>query len=414
MGHSKFMIGIVTLTLILSVTLSAQVRTIGAQEITFPKIDMKTPPLDWRGHKRGMLDSLTLTYDERSKITRVDLRGYDLSDMDLRQSSNDLLCADFDDLTVWPPSERMPERFYVRRIRDLGMNPGLGVRCLHAQAITGKGVGIAIIDCPILTGHREYGDRLRLYENINYPSWSGAGMHGCAVTSIAAGKTVGVAPEAEIYYLACQVGTFDGPGKFHYDFSHTAKAVRRILEINDQLPSDRKIRVISMSFGWESFQDGYGEMTAAVNEAREAGMFPVFSYVTEEYPYKFQGIGRNPFDDPDSGSSYVPGLWWSNRPGMYDILPGCLLVPMDTRTTASPTGDDHYVYYRDGGWSWAIPWIAGMYALACQADPSVTPDRFWQTALETGTFNDCKRPDGTWFKLGPIIDSIKLIEGLKK
>lgn len=30
------------------------------------------------------------------------------------------------------------------------------------------------------------------------------------------------------------------------------------------------------------------------------------------------------------------------------------------------------------------PYIAGLYALACQVHPKTTPDLFWKTALETG------------------------------
>jgi hypothetical protein len=57
---------------------------------------------------------------------------------------------------------------------------------------------------------------------------------------------------------------------------------------------------------------------------------------------------------------------------------------MDSRGTASPTGYDDYVFYRQGGWSWSIPYIAGLYALACQVKPDITPEVFWSKALETG------------------------------
>jgi hypothetical protein len=57
---------------------------------------------------------------------------------------------------------------------------------------------------------------------------------------------------------------------------------------------------------------------------------------------------------------------------------------MDSRTTASPTGKEDYVFYRQGGWSWAIPYLAGMYTLAVQVKPDITPEEFWDTALNTG------------------------------
>jgi len=57
---------------------------------------------------------------------------------------------------------------------------------------------------------------------------------------------------------------------------------------------------------------------------------------------------------------------------------------MDSRTTASFTGISEYVFYREGGWSWSIPYIAGLYALAAQVDPEIPPERFWSLAMETG------------------------------
>jgi hypothetical protein len=40
----------------------------------------------------------------------------------------------------------MPQDFDWERIMELGKNPGLGIRKLHTQGITGRGIGIAIID----------------------------------------------------------------------------------------------------------------------------------------------------------------------------------------------------------------------------------------------------------------------------
>ena len=58
-----------------------------------------------------------------------------------------------------------------------------------------------------------------------------------------------------------------------------------------------------------------------------------------------------------------------------------LLIPMDARTTASPTGNKDYVFYGMGGISWTAPYLAGVYALACQIDPKITPEKFWSHRL---------------------------------
>ena len=133
---------------------------------------------------------------------QVDLRARDLSKLDLRGSLDDLMYATFDDKTVWPAPDQMPTGFDWQKIMELGRNPGLGVRRLHEKGITGRGVKIAIIDQPLLVDHQEYAGRVRLYEEIDLQGQPKPAMHGAAVASIALGKTVGVAPEAELYYIA--------------------------------------------------------------------------------------------------------------------------------------------------------------------------------------------------------------------
>ena len=86
---------------------------------------------------------------------------------------------------------------------------------------------------------------------------------------------------------------------------------------------------------------------------------------------------------------------------------------MDCRILASPTGANDYVFYSSSGWSWAVPWIAGLYALACETQPDITPARFWAAALATGKTIQVK--DGTQeASLGTIADSVALIEGLRQ
>jgi hypothetical protein len=345
---------------------------------------------------------------------QMDLRGYDLSDLDLSSILDDLIYADFDDLTKWPTQEKLPQGFNPQQIMKLGKNPGLGIRTLHQAGITGRGVGIAIIDQPLLVEHQEYTHQLRLYEEADdiTSGWETVSMHGPAVASIAVGKTVGVAPEADLYYIATSfcnfTGTFEGN-----NYACLAKQVRRILEINQMLPQDRKIRVISISVGWDPVNIGYEEITAATNEAKAAGMLVISSSVYQVHGFKFHALGREPLADPDLFESYRPGLWWAQM--FYDgfRLSDFLLVPMDSRTTASPGGVDEYVFYRQGGWSWSIPYIAGAYALAAQVKPTITPDEFWQLALQAGRTIVLKQ-DGKEYQFGRILDPVALIIELQK
>ncbi|MPN02052.1 hypothetical protein SDC9_149265 [bioreactor metagenome] len=240
-------------------------------------------------------------------------------------------------------------------------------------------------------------------------------MHGPAVASIAVGKTIGVAPDADLYYIAEQHGEFKN-NSFEWDFIWLAKSIERILEVNETLPEGRKIRVISISVGWDESRKGYKEVAAAVEEAKKQGIFVVSSSLFETYGYFFHGLGKNPINDPNEASSYEPGSWWAksfynlglDRVKEINNVDDMLLVPMDSRTTASPTGKDDYVFYRQGGWSWSIPYIAGIYALACQVKPDVNPDIFWTEALRTGKTITIEKNNAK-YEFGKIVSPQDLI-----
>jgi hypothetical protein len=360
------------------------------------------PPEDPR-----VLKSLP-TFDPDSKDPwQVNLRDRDLSKLDLRASLGDLLYASFDDTTVWPPAERMPAGFDWQKIMELGKNPGLGVRRLHEKGITGRGVKIAIIDQCLLVGHQEYADRLRFYQEVDL-SKTTPQMHGAAVASIALGKTVGVAPEAELYYIAMKFTEHDSPRRL-------APCVHKILEVNAQLPKDNKIRVISISTGWPPEHEGYKEMVEAVQKAQAAGMLvlrtdgPNFD---EELNWGL--LGRPPLADPDVFESYEPGLFLARSfwGGRLWLSKTSFWVPMDSRTTASPGGIHEYVFYRQGGASWTAPYVAGVYALAVQVDPAITPERFWSLAARTGRTIELNR-QGMSRSLGPIVDPVRLIRAIQ-
>ena len=387
-----------------------------ASPIVLPKIDRQPKPAKW---SRGSLSTVP-AYDSKSKqMWQMDLRSYDLTNLDLRDSTKDLMFASFDSRTTWPPSSRMPGDYDWRRIMELGKDPGLGVRRLHSQGITGKGVGIAIIDQPLLVHHVEYSRQLRLYEEINVAQGTESPMHGPAVASIAVGRSTGVAPEADLYYIGTWASDRgSGPNAFTYNFTYIARAILRVLEINALLPAGRKIRVISISVGWGPDQKGYKEITAAVDEAKSAGLLVVSSSLEQTFGFRFSSLGRQPLKDPNLAESYEPGMFWSSEYYSGDSRAkewwgNRLMIPMDSRTTASPCGADEYVFYREGGWSWVIPYIAGLYALAAQARLPVTPDEFWNAALETAKDIDLSH-DGAVLKFGRIVDPPALISRLQK
>jgi len=350
-------------------------------------------------------------YDPNSmQPFQVDLRSVDLSKMDLTANLLDLLFSDFDSKTKWPGVDKLPEGFAPAAIMEAAKNPGLGMRFLHEKGITGRGIGIAIIDQALLVDHTEYAKQVQVYEEDaeggEVGEWS---MHGPAVASIAVGKTVGVAPQADLYFIASGFCVKNNST----DFTCLARDVRRIIEINKGLPQDRRIRVLSMSIGWSQGEPGYDAIVAAVNEAKAAGIFVVSSSLYETYGWFFHGLGRNPLADANDFQAYGPGSWWQTDFYENGLPTDALMVPMDARATASPTGLNDYAFYGQGGWSWSIPYIAGMYALACQVKAEVTPEEFWSAALKTGRTIQVEHR-GKQYSFGAIMDPQALIAELQK
>jgi len=301
------------------------------------------------------------------------------------------------------------------------------VRSLHARGITGRGVAVAVIDQPLLVTHREFADRLRLYEDVGYSplarrmgDYEHATMHGCATASIAVGRTVGVAPEAHLYHIATTA--LDAPyvTRRAITLSHYADALRRVLEINRALPSGERIRAVSLSIGWVGpgghgdATRGYEEIEAAVNDAKAQGIFVTSSNLQQTHNLAFHGLGRSPMADPNDFAACRPGLFWAAYFQSGDAwYAGRLLVPMDHRTVAAPGGNDEYAHYGSGGWSWCTPYLAGVYALACQVDPAMTPQRFCDLAATTARDVSIDR-NGQRVSLGKALDPPALIDACER
>jgi hypothetical protein len=122
-------------------------------------------------------------------------------------------------------------------------------------------------------------------------------------------------------------------------------------------------------------------------------------------------LGRSPLADPNELASFEPGAFWARSYSPQSLTRFTVLAPMDSRTTASPAGTGEYTFYRTGGLSWSMPYIAGVYALAAQTDPSVTPQKFWSLARETGSVVETEI-GGRPVSLGPIINPTMLVDAL--
>lgn len=329
--------------------------------------------------------------DSRNKV--LDIRSRDCSNLDL--SGYDATTITFDNNTIFPSDPaKLPQDFAPAQIMEIYKNPGLNVRQLHKGGIDGHGVSIAIIDQE-LSPHTEYNENIVHYEKFlpmqRLISSNRGTMHGAAVASIAVGKNVGVAPKSKLYYFATTLtdGKFKDDPKQSRTSKYYTAALDKIIKINKMLPDSDKIVVVSISAS-PHFSRDPEIWDAALQRARDAGIFVTTTAIRDEYGLEDNGLNRDIYDDSDNPDSYSKSVWWpDNEP--VETQQKTLAFPMDHRSTASPTGGTDYVHYASGGWSWMKPYEAAMFALAKQVDRSITPEQFFEIGLQTGTYSEKAR-----------------------
>ncbi|MFC1792416.1 S8 family serine peptidase [Planctomycetota bacterium] len=295
------------------------------------------------------------------------LTNVSLSKLDLRSHLQLLETLPFDSQTKWPGPDKLPEGFDPVHLLEDGKNPGLGIRALHKQGVDGRGVGIAIIDQPLLKNHVEYVDRIVKYKTIDVEGIP-AQMHGPPVSSIAVGKTCGVAPGASLYYFAVPMWKPDN--KPYSDI------IENLIKLNENPNTKKKVKVVSISTGMFSKQANFDRWKEVSNKAEQNGILVV---TCAQDTIQYGMLARIDGKDPDDPAGYQGGI--------YGVRPGAVLVPTSNRTTASHTGSDVYTYWREAGMSWAAPYLAGLAVLAYQVNPEIEPKKIvslWQeTAVQT-------------------------------
>ena len=291
-----------------------------------------------------------------------DMRWKDLSKLDLSDKKGLIPTLRFNQKTVWPKPDKMPPGGKPDKILKDGMNPGLGVRKLHKQGITGKGVNVAIIDQPLYQDHPEFIAKIVAYHDVGCGTESS--MHGPAVASLLVGTNCGTAPDARLYYAAAPSWT--------KDTAYQAKALNWIIEQNKKLPASKKIRVVSVSAApsgtGSPFNKNQMMWDKACALAEAAGIMVL---------------------DCTSHRGFIGKCWYNARvpesvlrctPGdpRYDFKSSQrLLIPTAPRTIAEEynKGDFSYQYCGYGGLSWAIPYCAGVLALGWQIQPEIGPEQ---------------------------------------
>ena len=333
------------------------------------------------------------TLENPSNNYELSLTWEILPDLDWTYSKEVFRYLNFDKETFSRTSkEHFPDWFDPEKAFDNWKTIGLWIDDVHKMWYTWKWVSIAICD-----------SNLEPHADINVKGhtieWNAKNItdyfHASAVCGILVWKKTWIAPDADMYYFA----EFQDNQKENW-WNDLASALNKIYKKNKQLPNDKKIRVVSISgplYG--------GEETKNIVKKLEDSW--VWVMCSENFVLDFWFLDKkDSLWDPNDFNNYeisYPDERQLKRIEMYSnsypvknkllhdfyskIKPidELLFVNSWDRTIASPENETAYTHDSGSCTSWAIPVVSWYYALACQADPTMTPKRFKQLASETAT-----------------------------
>lgn len=307
----------------------------------------------------------------------------------------------------------------IEQILEKGKNPGLGIKELHRQGINGEGVFVAIIDQKLDLQHPEYAHSIIDYQEYGKATQEEISMHGPAVASLLTGKNCGTAPHAKLIYKAVPSGTDFGPNFIAY-----AQALNDII-------IDQQTKIVSVSIGYDNDKHliGESEWLAALKRAKKAGVVVI---TVKNYLINDVASGGGSSTDKEDPDTYLP---WSgstledktfeklildekfdqaikhlqefndaeskkfSNQELLQFFPTLrkkinsrqnnpIIIPSDHRTIAkSPQEKNLYVYDEKGGLSWAIPYLAGVFALCLQVNPKLTENKLFEILNESAIVN---------------------------
>ncbi len=321
-----------------------------------------------------------------------DFRGKDLSNKNLKNVSIDfLMTADFDTQTKWPSKENLPVGFNPEAVLENGKNPGLGIKELHKQGITGKGINIAIIDQKLDLNHKEYSDNIVSYEELDKSTKEQAvSMHGPGVASLLVGKNCGIAPDAKLHYYANPCADDS-----NWDFS--SESLNKIIDFNNKAKEGDKIKVVSYSNGYPNpaFKGDLENWEKTIEKAKNDGII----FIDANTFFDFGFIAGGSATDKEDVDKYKNWLALDNKIPIFDkINPSWnkkdrIIVPSDYRTFASSynkkekNGPDEYLFMGRGGVSWSIPYLAGLCTLMLQVNKDLKMEEMVKILQDTASVN---------------------------
>lgn len=297
---------------------------------------------------------------EKSEYISIDLSKQVLPDFDWSQSKDVFKYLVFDDKTFSNTSkEHFPEGYNPNEVFEKGKSIGLWIDEVHESWYTWKWVSVAICDWQ-LKPHNDI--NVKEYVVEDSASKAPEYFHASAVSSILVWKQTGIAPDADLYFFA------EMQNKKEKNWWNDLKsAFTKVFEKNKELPCKGKIRVVSISgplYGWEETDEIVKQLNDSWTWVLDSGEFWKDFWYLEK---------KDPMWDPNDFDNYQHFVW----------KPDALFVNSWDRTVADSDTPNSYRHDSLACASWSIPVVAWYYALACQADQTMTPEKFKKLARDT-------------------------------
>ncbi len=316
---------------------------------------------------------------------RIGLAGQDLAAYDFSLVRAAVLAeCSFDTKTLWPNEDYLPESFTPSDWLNTAKDPGLGVRYLHSQGYLGTGFTAAVLGGPLDTEHPELPDDMVLHSVSEFsPSEKEMAYQGMVTVSLLSGKTCGIAPDAKLHYYEVE--------QSEDVFVRYGEILESIVALNETLPAGERIRLVLIADGISPESAGWPAWQEQLDQAKTAGIDVLYANNAVEKGF-FWG-GCPPYKNRDQAANYEPaGVLQGGA-----VEENSVLVPGEYRTTALQTGDDVYMYWADGGFNWALPYLGGLTLLAWQTAPDLTLDELMDRMLETADDTEF-----AWRVLNPV------------
>ena len=226
---------------------------------------------------------------------------------------------------------------------------------IHDEGINGEGINLAVIDYGFITRHDELKDKI-----VNEVTCEGeCHFHGNVVTSILAGKNIGVCPKSKVYF-------FESP----YD-TQTESVIALLKKIYELNQNGANIRIVNIS---ASKHRESNEFDGLVEKLKEQGCYVIDSGT---FAKKFIFVNKDFY----TGEIY-PNIGWEEYSKKY------IGVYNNTRVIPLHETDSDYAYVGQASASWTIPIISGLFALCLQINSDLTFDEFLNLVLETKVKTD--------------------------